>query len=190
MATGQPHRHGSARTHELAAVLEAPDVARGLATTFAIDRTKDIPYVGGVSRDGRTVYIDRHFPRRLNVGARLVDLSPGLVRHEQVEGALLRTGRYSYPAAHELATAAENLVYRAIGVDPAAAQAVYPRYIKAARAEALVDVPHDLELRPYTDAPTDLDVLRRLRLAMKGVAALPGKTIAQAIPSLRFPTRS
>jgi len=181
MATGQPNGHGDQRSHELTAALRAPDVARGLSTAFVIDRTKDVPYVGGVSRDGRTINIDRHFPRRVKVGARLVDLSPGLVRHEQVEGALLRTGRYSYPAAHELATAAENRIYRAIGLDPAAAQAVYPRYIKAARAEALVDVPRDLEPRPYTDAPTDRAVLSRLRLAMKGVAPLPGRTIAQAV---------
>ena len=33
-----------------------------------IDRTYDIPYVAGYSKDGRTVFIDRHLPLEMNIG--------------------------------------------------------------------------------------------------------------------------
>jgi hypothetical protein len=178
MATGHAVRapHAGVRRRQLAAVLAEPDVRRGLRVPFAIDRGHDIPYVGGVSRDGRTVYIDRRFPSRVAMGGRgsaagRADLTAGLVRHEQVEGALLRTGRYSYAAAHELATAAENAVYCAMGLDPEQAQAAYPRYVRAAHDETLVRVPPDLELRPYTEPPLDRALLRRLLAAMHAGAA-------------------
>jgi hypothetical protein len=140
--------------------------AAGMALPFTVEEGCDIPYVGGSAIDGRTIYVDRHFPPRIAVEGRLVDLRPGLIRHEQVEGVLLRSGRFDYGSAHHIANAAEDRVYRALGLDPAAADRAYGRLIRADAGEQLERVPADLNLLPYLAPPADKALLARMRAAM------------------------
>ena len=50
-----------------------------------VNRSYDIPYLAGYSKDGSTIFIDRHLPRTLRVLTRKVRIDPFLMTHEIVE---------------------------------------------------------------------------------------------------------
>ncbi len=50
-----------------------------------LDRKHDIPYLAGYSRDGKTIYIDRHMPPSLRYRGRDIDTDRFLILHEEVE---------------------------------------------------------------------------------------------------------
>ena len=73
----------------------------------------DVPYLGGYSQDGATIYVDRDTPAETKRGKRLYQLRPqglvsGILVHEHWEKTALTAWRWSYREAHELATHAEN----------------------------------------------------------------------------------
>src|ERR1700694_2338922 len=151
MSAGADQRHeGEGDEAGLDRVSSTTWFLRGRSIPYRVDRSYDIPYLGGISRDGRTVYVDRKaYPALLAQG-----VLPGLIEHERVEGILLRRGM-QYPDAHRIATAAENRVYAQLGMDFADAQAVYPKLIRSAEDETVTRCPRDLDLRPYSDRPRD-----------------------------------
>src|SRR6516165_4767232 len=54
-----------------------------------LDRAHDIPYLAGYSRDGKTIYIDRHMPRTMKYRGREIDTDRFLILHEEVEKTLI-----------------------------------------------------------------------------------------------------
>ena len=48
-------------------------VSSGGAPGQDLDRAHDIPYLAGYSRDGKTIYIDRHMPRTMKFHGRDID---------------------------------------------------------------------------------------------------------------------
>jgi hypothetical protein len=54
-----------------------------------LDRRHDIPYRAGYSRDGKTIYIDRHMPKWFTFQARRINTDRFLILHESVEKALI-----------------------------------------------------------------------------------------------------
>jgi len=126
-----------------------------------IDRTCDIPYIAGYSRDGSTVFIDRHMPRSFAYRGRRVRTDRFLVTHEVVEKALLDKLHLHYLHAHQLALRIEQAAVRAAGI----AWRDYNRFTKANEKkigdERLVRVPRDLDLTPYRDED-DLPELRKI----------------------------
>jgi hypothetical protein len=54
-----------------------------------VNRDYDIPYIAGYSRDGSTVFIDRHLPRSFRWLAKTVRVELFLLTQEIVEKALL-----------------------------------------------------------------------------------------------------
>src|SRR5471030_2023728 len=54
-----------------------------------LDRKHDIPYLAGYSRDGKTIYIDRHMPKTLKYQGREIDTDRYLILHEEVEKTLI-----------------------------------------------------------------------------------------------------
>jgi hypothetical protein len=94
----RPKARGRRRRSRARSGLVREVVLGGRAIPYRIDRSYDIPYVGGISRDGRTVYVDRKaYPALLARG-----VLPGLIEHERVEGILLRRGM-QYPDANRIA---------------------------------------------------------------------------------------
>jgi hypothetical protein len=65
------------------------DVVRAIRHRVGVNRDYDIPYIAGYSRDGNTVFIDRHLPRSFRWLAKTVRVEPFLLIHEIVEKALL-----------------------------------------------------------------------------------------------------
>jgi hypothetical protein len=158
------HSHGKGPDHILDAALADPRVRQKLARGAKVDRTHDIPYLGGISRDGRTVYIDRHLPASLKIGRLAINPVPYLTTHERTEHAIMTVLGLKYAAAHKLATAAEERRVRRAGIDPRAYEAALKPYVKADDVEKLVRVPKDLFLGPYEDEQ-DTALMARMKAA-------------------------
>ena len=129
-----------------------------------IDRGYDIPYLAGYSKDGRTVYIDRHMPKSFVCRGRRIPTDRFLATHEIVEKALLDQLRLHYLHAHQIALRCEQAAVRAAGV----AWREYDRFTKANEkvivSERLLRVPHGLDLTPYQDED-DFALLRAMAVA-------------------------
>src|SRR5262252_3716341 len=78
-----------------------------------LDRKHDIPYLAGYSKDGKTIYIDRHMPRTMNHEGREIDTDRFLILHEEVEKTLIDQLNLQYLQAHQIATRAEEAAVRA-----------------------------------------------------------------------------
>jgi hypothetical protein len=163
MSAGFDGKPTEATDRELTRLFAEDWVKAGLHIEYMVDVSHDIPYVGGVAQDGQHIYIDRRaFPALQRLG-----LVSGLVRHEQVEGVMMRHG-YPYCDAHKLATAAENRVYRSLSMDVEWSQSQYDRFIRTDGDEDLYSVPADLDMHPYLDEPDAVTVrlVKRMRLVM------------------------
>ena len=126
-----------------------------------VNRDFDIPYIAGYSKDGRTVFIDRHLPRSFRWLMRIVRVEPFLLTHEVVEKALLDELRLHYLHAHQIALRAERDAVKAAGVPWWAYQRFMKQHEKAIEEEKLVRVPASLDLTPYRDEK-DFGLLQRL----------------------------
>jgi len=112
------------------------------------DRTHDVPYVGGVSTQGGTVYVDKHL-RPTYQGHSII---PYLMVHERVEWVLMHVLGLKYQSAHKIATEVEKLMLDLGGVMTwSTYQTHYRKYIKGANKEKLLNPPRDLDLVPYKD---------------------------------------
>jgi hypothetical protein len=129
-----------------------------------LDRRHDVPYLAGYSRDGKTIYIDRHIPETFTNGDRTVGVDRYLILHESVEKALIDQLDLHYQHAHQIATRAEEAAVRADRVSWRAYDRFMQRYIKKAGSERLTRVPSDLDLKPYRDEH-DVDLMARIRKA-------------------------
>jgi hypothetical protein len=129
-----------------------------------LDRKHDIPYLAGYSIDGKTIYIDRHMPRSMQVGGREVDTDRFLILHEEVEKTLIDQLGLHYLHAHQIAARAEEAAVRAAGLRWRDYDRFMQKYVKRIGDERLRKVPPDLDLKPYRDEH-DFDLLARMNEA-------------------------
>ena len=115
-----------------------------------LDREHDIPYLAGYSRDGHTIYIDRHLPRIFLHGTREVEVDRYLVLHEEVEKTLIDQLGLHYQHAHQIATRAEEAAVRADGISWRSYDRFMQTYVKEMGDERLSLVPADLDLKPVS----------------------------------------
>lgn len=108
---------------------------------ITVDRTRDVPLGGGISEDGKTVYIDKGMPRTVDLpDGRKADVDASLIQHETAEHGAMRLGE-DYATAHEdTANPAENAHLQAQGVKPEEFNAALQPHLDAAadRARAAV----------------------------------------------------
>jgi hypothetical protein len=126
-----------------------------------VNRDYDIPYIAGYSRDGHTVFIDRHLPKSFRWLMRTIRVEPFLLTHEIVEKALLDELRLHYLHAHQIAQRAERDAVKAAGISWWAYQRFMKQHEKPIEEERLARVPAELDLTPYRDEK-DFALLRRL----------------------------
>jgi hypothetical protein len=131
-----------------------------------LDRKHDVPYLAGYSRDGETIYIDRHMPRTMNHKGREIDTDRFLILHEEVEKTLIDQLNLHYLHAHQIATRAEEAAVRAAGLGWREYDRFMQKYVKRIGDERLSKVPADLDLKPYRDEH-DLDLLKRMNDAVE-----------------------
>lgn len=148
-----------------ALLIKYPDIGRLLRVPRTLLHSFTIPYLSGISDDGRTVYIDQHIPT-MDGG---INFAKYLEIHESVELALWRIAHavadlkslQNYEACHHLATAAEHYAVLSDGHTwEDYTGALRPDYAPV-EGEELGRVPPDLATYPYSGA-----LLRRLRHAM------------------------
>ncbi|WP_266169014.1 hypothetical protein [Dyella subtropica] len=125
------------------------------------DRDHDIPYLAGYSKDGKTIYIDRHLPKSFMFRGRTVEVDRFLILHEEVEKTLIDQLGLHYLHAHQIATRAEEAAVNAERVTWAAYDRFMQKYVKSVGDERLTKVPVDLDLKPYRDYH-DYELMQRM----------------------------
>ena len=139
-----------------------------------LDRKHDIPYLAGYSRDGKTIYIDRHMPRSFRYRGRTIETDPFLILHEEVEKTLIDQLGLHYLHAHQIATRAEQAAVRAAGITWRDYDRFMQKYVKTIGDERLRKVPTDLDTKPYRDEH-DLDLLKRMMACVARGEIPPGR---------------
>ena len=109
----------------------------------------DIKYAGGYSRDGKTLYMDRNFPREIDVLGKKIDTIESIVRHHELTEKWLADDAYEYPYAHEVATRIERMHVESLGGDWAEYSKIVSKYLKDVAGRRLESSPPDLDLSPY-----------------------------------------
>ena len=135
-----------------------------------LDRDHDIPYLAGYSRDGKTIYIDRHMPKSFRFKGRVVETDRFLILHEEVEKTLIDQLNLHYLHAHQIATRAEQAAVRACGVTWREYDRFMQKNVKKIGDEGLTKVPADLDQKPYRDEH-DYELLRRMEACIAGESA-------------------
>jgi hypothetical protein len=126
-----------------------------------LDRSHDVPYLAGYSRDGKTIYIDKDLPKAFRAGRIRVSVDRFLILHEAVEKTLLDALGLRYQHAHQIALRAEQAAVRAARVAWREYDRFMARYIK--EADDVIDrLPPDLDIKPYRDEH-DVKLLQRMR---------------------------
>jgi len=138
-----------------------------------LDRKHDVPYLAGYSRDGKTIYIDRHMPSTMKYAGREIDTDRYLILHEEVEKTLIDQLDLHYLHAHQIASRAEQAAVRAAGIRWKDYDRFMQKYVKTIGDERLTKVPEDLDLKPYRDEHDD-DLVRRMLDSIKRGAAPAG----------------
>ena len=138
-----------------------------------LDRAHDIPYLAGYSRDGKTIYIDRHMPKVMKFRGREVDTDRFLIMHEEVEKTLIDQLDLHYLHAHQIATRAEEAAVRAAGIRWRDYDRFMQKNVKVIGDERLRKVPSDLDLKPYRDEH-DYDLVQRMLASINRGLAPPG----------------
>ena len=123
------------------------------AATPKLDKTYEIPYLAGYSKDGKTVYIDKRInPILILSDGKKMDVTPYLVKHESTEKHLIDTMGYKYQYAHEKATAAEREKVEADGYPWDEYQKyVLGEYKRLKDLSPDAKVPADLDTKPEVD---------------------------------------
>lgn len=138
---------------------DQPSVRAFLREAHKLDHKHDIPYIGGISTDGKTVYLDRHVP--LEIGD--LPVAKLIILHETIEYAIIRElsrakhdkfwfdhAHKYYEQAHHLATAAEDLMLTGEGLKWKTYTEALRPYYKPVEDEKLENPPKDIALYPYT----------------------------------------
>lgn len=151
---------------EVERVLADPKVQAKLAIRPRIDRNYDMPWLAGYSRDGRTIYMDRHLPNQLQIGKGVyLNVIPYLTLHEHVEKSIIDALGWKYSAAHTIAEQEEHRAVRAAGFLPKAYEAAIRPFLKADETEKIKRVPRDFDLTPFIDS-NDHAMIAHLRSVM------------------------
>jgi hypothetical protein len=141
-----------------------PEVIEQVLKNVTVNRSYDVPYLGGSSRSG-TIYIDRRLPRSFQSRGRRVSPDPFIVLHEAVERAVGDRLKLKYQHAHQIALRVEEAAVRAAGVlwndynD-------FTRKWEDAAQKSFSRLPPDLDLKPYRDEK-DTETLRRIARARR-----------------------
>jgi hypothetical protein len=183
MSTGHL-RYEKKSDAELYKILGQGDTPQLYARKVKLDTSRSVPYGGGVSVDGKAVYIDellyaeimckRWVPQDqwvLVKGMSSDQIVQAVIEHEHTEWSVDSGDNPVdvYVAAHEFATAKEERFVKLLGVDPERYEAAMRPALERCAKREPKNPPKDLWCGPYLDDPTprDKEILRIFRA--KGV---------------------
>ncbi|EQD80593.1 hypothetical protein B1A_00732, partial [mine drainage metagenome] len=124
-------------------------VIKKLGSDIKIDAGYDIKYTGGYSNDGKTIYMDRNFPKTLSIAGKEVNTLESIGRHHELTEKWLTDDEYEYPYAHEIADGIEKLYVESLGIDWKAYSDEVAKHLHDTYARKLQKSPKDLDLSPY-----------------------------------------
>jgi hypothetical protein len=127
-----------------------PRIVALLTMGFTINQQYDIPYLGGISGDSRTVYIDRHF-NRIWRGS---DIGQFIAVHETSEWYCIIHLGMGYTTAHRWANTFEDHAVAAAGLDPKGYNKYVDTFVPKIEDEQIKVTPRDLASYPYATEPT------------------------------------
>ncbi len=137
-----------------------------------VNRSYDVPYLAGYSRDGRHIYIDRAQPKTFVTDGRRVQVEPFLILHESVEKSLVDQLGLKYQFAHQIALRIEKAAVHDAGIPRREYDAFMQKYIKVAEEDPDLRIPPDLDLKPYKDEH-DRQTMARMRKAQRNGSRKP-----------------
>jgi hypothetical protein len=120
-----------------------------LGMGFNINQQYDIPFLGGISGDSRTVYLDRHFNRNWNGR----DVGQFVAVHETTEWYCMVHLGMDYTKGHRWANTAEDHAVWMLGLDDKAYNRHLDKFVPKIEAEKIQHTPRDLFMGPYNDDP-------------------------------------
>lgn len=109
----------------------------------------DIKYTGGYSLDGKTVYLDEHFPPVLNVAGKQIDARKTIGLHHELPEKWMADEDYEYPYAHEVATGIEKKYVESLGVTWQDYCREVDKNLRQVYRRTLEKSPPSLDLAPY-----------------------------------------
>lgn len=159
--------------HLLATGKYKPEVVEGKVAKTKVDTTYHVPYLGGYSKDGSTIYIDSRFPKTIKPnGKKSIDAHKYLVVHEVTEKHLEDMG-LDYNEAHNIAEATQEAALKLDGHDPEDYYGIYYKtYNQVLRDFDPKKVPEDLDLKPYEDDKLH-SVIERIKGLNKAITPDP-----------------
>ena len=130
--------------------------------SISVNTAYDIKYTGGYSLDGKTVYLDEHFPPLLNVAGKTVDARESIGLHHELPEKWLSDDAYEYPYAHEIATGIEKEYVEYLGVSWKDYCNEVDRNLRKVYRNKLEKSPASLDLAPYLYC-RDREALKEIR---------------------------
>lgn len=142
---------------EIGKVVERKD-SKGIS----LSTDYDIKYTGGYSLDGKTIYLDEHFPTTLNVEGKTVSTIESIGLHHELPEKWMSDNGYEYPHAHEVATGIEKKYVESLGVTWKGYCSEVDRNLRKVYSQQLKKSPPSLDLAPYLYC-RDREALKEIR---------------------------
>ena len=162
---------GALSSHTIDRILTNPAIREHVYRSYDLDHDHDLPYLAGYSKDGKTIYIDRHLPEHISY------VSDGLKKefnpsdfvklHEILEKACIDVLGWGYYHAHEAANGYERRAVMRAGLLWTPYNKALAPYIKADEHEKLKKVPADLDMTPYYAPPVNKKLVAHMKKVMK-----------------------
>jgi len=143
------HRHTELikiQTFKERQMVTDPRVIKHVQQDVKINKEYNVPYLAGYSKNGKTIYVDKHFNSIMKDGT---DVMPYLLIHEKIEKALIDIFKLDYQQAHHIASHEELVAVKADGIDHNKYVKFYSGPIQKDEAERTGESPPDLDLTPY-----------------------------------------
>ncbi len=115
----------------------------------AVNTGYDVKYTGGYSLDGKTVYLDEHFPPILKIQGKDIDARKTIGLHHELPEKWMSDEDYEYPYAHEVATGIEKKYVESLGVTWKAYCDEVDKHLRQVYKHTLEKSPPSLDLAPY-----------------------------------------
>jgi hypothetical protein len=142
---------------EIGKVIERRD-----ANQVRVSTKYDIKYTGGYSLDGKTVYLDEHFPKTLRVEGKDISTEESIGLHHELPEKWLSDIGYEYPHAHEIATGIEKKYVEYQGVTWKGYCTEVDKNLRLVYRNKLEKSPPSLDLAPYLYC-RDREALKEIR---------------------------
>ena len=122
-----------------------------ILTRVTLNRSYNVPYLAGYSKDGKTIYIDKDMPKFFKDSkGKKIKTDKYLILHEAIEKSLIDTLGLLYQHAHQIAYRAEQDAVENDKISWKDYNDFMMQWVKEV-SDDTTDIPPDLDLTPYED---------------------------------------